>query len=133
MSPEEARYAALRKLGNELKRVRGMRVTPGYFQGRAYSTGRRPLLHQKGAQRLEVVWMVLGQGLRTTLIGIAIGVPAALTFARLLTGLLFEVEPTDLMTFVSVPMLLVVTSLLAAVIPSLKAAGVDPIVALRHE
>ncbi len=79
MSPEEARYAALRKLGNELKRVRGMRVTPGYFQGRAYSTGRRPLLHQKGAQRLEVVWMVLGQGLRTTLIGIAIGVPAALT------------------------------------------------------
>jgi putative ABC transport system permease protein len=86
-----------------------------------------------GAQRREVVGMVIGQGLRTTLIGIAIGVPAALIFTRVMTSLLYEIEPTDLMTFVSVTMLLILISLVAAVIPSMKAAGVDPIVALRHD
>ena len=77
--------------------------------------------------------MVIGQALRLVLIGILIGIPAALALTGVMGTLLYEVEPTDPITFASVATLLVLTSLAAAMIPSVRAARVDPIVALRHE
>ena len=85
-----------------------------------------------GAERGEVVRMVVGHGIRTALFGLALGVPAALMLTRVMTSLLYEVAPTDPMTFIAVAVLLVVTSFIAAAIPSARAARVDPLVALRY-
>ena len=71
--------------------------------------------------------------MRLVFIGILIGIPAALALTGVMRTLLFEVEPTDPITFASVATLLVLTSLAAAMIPSVRAARVDPLVALRHE
>jgi putative ABC transport system permease protein len=86
-----------------------------------------------GAERREVVAMVIGQALRMTAIGLAIGIPAALMLTRGMTAVLFDTQATDPLTFVSVTFLLVVTSAAAAVVPASRAARVDPLVALRHE
>jgi predicted permease len=86
-----------------------------------------------GASRSNVVRMVIGHALRLVIVGILIGIPAALALTGVMRTLLFETEPTDPITFASVATLLVLTSLAAAMIPSLQAARVDPLVALRHE
>jgi putative ABC transport system permease protein len=86
-----------------------------------------------GAGRPEVVRMVIGQAVRMALIGIVIGVPAALMLTGVMSTLLYEIEPTDPMTFVAVAALLVLTTILASLVPSARAARVDPLVALRHE
>jgi putative ABC transport system permease protein len=86
-----------------------------------------------GADRREVVRLVVGQAIRTALLGVAIGLPAALMCTRVMTSLLYEVEPTDPFTFVSVAALLVFTSVMAALIPSMKAAHIDPLVALKGD
>jgi predicted permease len=86
-----------------------------------------------GAQRIEVIRFVVAHGLRLALFGVAIGVPAALLQAQVMRNLLFEVPPTDLLTFVSVVLLLTFTSVLASLFPAVKAARVDPLLALRHE
>lgn len=86
-----------------------------------------------GAGRSDVVRMVIGQAVRLVFIGILIGIPAALALTGVMRTLLFETEPTDPITFASVAAVLVLTSLAAAMIPSLRAARVDPLVALRHE
>ncbi len=86
-----------------------------------------------GAGKRDVVRMVIGQAVRLVFIGILIGIPAALALTGVMRTLLFEVEPTDPITFASVATLLVLTSLAAAMIPSVRAARVDPLVALRHE
>jgi putative ABC transport system permease protein len=86
-----------------------------------------------GARPREILQMVLGQGLGLGLLGAAIGVVAAVGLTRLLQGLLFEVEPTDPITFIGVAVVLLSASLLASYIPARRAARVDPIVALRTE
>jgi len=86
-----------------------------------------------GAQRRHVVRMVLWQGIAIASAGIVLGTAAALALTRVLASLLYEVTPTDPATFASVAGLLVVTALAACGIPALKAALVDPIVALRCE
>ena len=77
--------------------------------------------------------MVLGQGLRTVLIGIVIGVAGALALTRAIEALLFEVKAADPLTFAAVTLLLVATALLACYLPARRAAKVDPMVALRYE
>jgi predicted permease len=84
-----------------------------------------------GAERGEVIRMVIGHGIRTALMGIVIGLPAALMLTHVMTSLLYEISPTDPMTFVVVAALLITISLIAAAIPSARAARVDPLVALR--
>jgi predicted permease len=86
-----------------------------------------------GAQRRDVLRLVLAQGTRLTLLGVAIGVLAALAFSRLLSALLFGVSATDPLTFAGVAALLVIVALLACFIPARRATRVDPIVALRYE
>jgi predicted permease len=86
-----------------------------------------------GAEPLDVLRMVLDDGVRMTLVGAALGVMAALGFTRLMTGMLFGVKPTDPITFVVVAMLLCGIALFACYLPARRAARVDPMVALRYE
>jgi putative ABC transport system permease protein len=86
-----------------------------------------------GAQRREVVSMVVGQAMSIALVGIGVGLVAALGLTRLMVSLLYEVRPNDPPTLAGVAVTLVATALLACWIPAIKAALVDPAVALRHQ
>jgi putative ABC transport system permease protein len=86
-----------------------------------------------GAQRRDILRIVLRQGIRATLAGLGIGVVAGLALTRLLSSSLYGVSPSDWLTFVSVTLLLLVVALAACCIPARRAMRVDPIVALRYE
>jgi predicted permease len=86
-----------------------------------------------GAQRGDVLRLVLGQGARMALLGVAIGIAAALVLTRLMSRLLFGVSPTDPLTFTWVAIVLMAVALAACYIPARRAMSVDPIDALRHE
>lgn len=86
-----------------------------------------------GAERRNVLGLVVRQSLRLTLLGVAIGIAGALALTRFLASWLFGVKPTDPLTFVAVSLILIVVALAACYIPARRAAKVDPMVALRHE
>ncbi|MFZ0083846.1 MAG: ABC transporter permease [Candidatus Acidiferrales bacterium] len=86
-----------------------------------------------GAQRADVLRMVLGQGGKIALAGIVIGMIAAFGLTRLMSGLLFSVSSADPATFAAVSALLVLVAIFACYIPARRAMRVDPIVALRYE
>jgi putative ABC transport system permease protein len=86
-----------------------------------------------GAQRGEVMRMVIWQGLWIVLAGISAGLIAALGLTRLMASLLYDVQPTDAPTFVVVASALMITALLAIWTPAFRAALVDPMIALRYE
>jgi putative ABC transport system permease protein len=86
-----------------------------------------------GAQRADVLGMVLRQGMTLVAVGMVTGLIAALAFGRLMGSLLFNVSPTDPATFVTIAILLCAVALLACWLPARRAATVDPMEALRYE
>jgi predicted permease len=86
-----------------------------------------------GATRTTVVRMVLGQGLRFTVAGLAVGIAAAFLLTRLLQAQLFNVKPTDPATIASVAVFIAFVATVACLIPANRAARVDPMVVLREE
>jgi predicted permease len=112
-------------------------ATAGVFGVMAYSVSRRTreigVRVALGAAPGGILRMILGQGLRTIFIGVAIGITASLALTRTVQSLLFGVTATDPLTFGGVTLLLVGAALLACYIPARRATKVDPMVALRHE
>ena len=86
-----------------------------------------------GAQRRDVLRMVLGSGMKLASLGVVIGVSAAFAFTRILETMLYGVKPFDLVTFGTVAVLLASIALLACWLPARRAAGVNPLVALRPD
>jgi predicted permease len=86
-----------------------------------------------GAQPRDVLRLVIGQGMRAVLVGVVIGVGAALALSQLLTQFLYGVHDRDPVTFAAVAILLTLVALAACYIPARRAMRVDPIVALRYE
>jgi len=112
-------------------------ATAGVFGVMAYSVSRRTreigVRVALGASSGDVLGMILGQGLRTIFIGIAIGIAGSLALTRTVESLLFGVTATDPVTFAGVTLLLMGAALLACFIPARRATKVDPMVALRYE
>jgi ABC-type antimicrobial peptide transport system permease subunit len=86
-----------------------------------------------GAQRQEVLGLVIGQGMRLAFVGIALGVAGAFALTRVLQRLLYEIEPGDPLTFAVVTMLLASVAFFACWLPAWRAAKVHPMEALRCE
>src|SRR5438874_847865 len=109
----------------------------GLYGVMAYSVSQRTaeigLRVALGAQRPHVLKLILGQGLKLTLLGIAIGLTAVWCLTRLLANLLFGVSTTDPATIVSISLLFTGVALLACLLPARRALAVDPIQALRTE
>jgi putative ABC transport system permease protein len=86
-----------------------------------------------GAKRMEVLRLVVGQGMRLVAAGVAVGIVVSLALAQVLSTQLFEVRAFDPITFFLTVLVMAAVALLASYVPARRAANVDPIVALRYE
>jgi ABC-type antimicrobial peptide transport system permease subunit len=86
-----------------------------------------------GASHGKVLHLVLGEGLAVSLFGVVIGLIAALGLSRVMANYVYGITSTDPLTFAIASLLLIAVALLASYIPARRAAGVDPVVALRYE
>ena len=86
-----------------------------------------------GAQKRDVLGLVLGHGFKLTVAGVVIGLAGAYALTRLMTSLLYNVGATDLLTFVAVSFVLSCVAMAACFVPALRATRTDPMIALRYE
>ena len=86
-----------------------------------------------GAQWRDVLTLILKSGMTLVILGLTVGLAGALALTRLMSNLLFEVSPTDPITFGAVAFSVILAALLACCIPARRATKVDPLIALRYE
>jgi putative ABC transport system permease protein len=86
-----------------------------------------------GAERADIVRLLVTEGMVLAVVGVSIGLAGALALTRFLTSMLYSVKPTDPVTFIAVPFILTLVALIASYIPARRATKVDPMVALRYE
>ena len=86
-----------------------------------------------GAKQSDVLRLILAEGFWLVMLGVVGGLGGAFAATRVLTTLLFEVKPTDPMTFIVLSLLLATTALLASYIPARRATRIDPLIVLRYE
>jgi putative ABC transport system permease protein len=112
-------------------------VTLGVYSVLAYTAARRTheigIRMALGADRGDVLKLVINMGLRLVILGVAIGLAASLGVCRVIATQLWGVSPYDPATLIAVPLLLLITGLVACWVPARRAARVDPLVALRYE
>jgi ABC-type antimicrobial peptide transport system permease subunit len=109
----------------------------GVYGVMAFAVGRRSneigLRMALGASTGSVLRLIMGQGLTLTSIGLIVGLATAFASARLLTSMLFQIEPTDPVVYVGVVTLLGAVALIANYIPARRASKIDPLTAIRQE
>lgn len=109
----------------------------GIYGVMAYSVSRRRremgIRVALGADKLRVLTLVVGEGMRLTLVGVAVGLVGAVGAARLVRGLLYNVSALDPVAFVGVPLVLVAVAALAVYLPARRASRVAPMTALKSE
>jgi ABC-type antimicrobial peptide transport system permease subunit len=86
-----------------------------------------------GAQKNQILAMVMSRGIRITLLGSALGLAGSLLLSRTLASVLFDVRPTDVSTYAVLFAVLAVTAMLATYVPALRATRVEPLTALRSD
>jgi predicted permease len=115
----------------------GLLVATGLYGTLAYRVNNRTVeigvRLAVGAQREQVLWMILRESLVVAAIGVGVGLPLALMTSRLLRSMLFGVGPNDPLTFVGALVAVIVVALAASLIPARRAASIDPMKALRAE
>lgn len=112
-------------------------ATVGLFGVIAYAVSQRTreigIRMALGAQRSQILAMVMNRGIRITLFGLALGVAGSLVLSRTLATVLFDVRPTDVSTYAVLFVVLAATAMLATYVPALRATRVEPLTALRYE
>jgi putative ABC transport system permease protein len=131
----QSRFSAV--LLNWLSGLALLMAAIGIYGVLAYSVARRTgefgIRLALGAQAGDILRLVIGQGMRLVVVGLVLGLTASFALTRLIAGLLFEVSPTDPLSFAGIVLLLMAIALFACSLPARRATKVDPMVALRHE